>query len=84
MAHGATSLKSTFASVNPYSNEVVREFPSLTREEIDRAVGAAYQAFGAWRDEPAERRAAVVGVAAELMRERSEELAHTITLEMGS
>jgi len=83
MAHSATSLKSTFASVNPYSNEVVREFPSLTREEIDRAVGAAYQAFGAWRDETAERRAAVVGTAAELMRERSEGLAHTITLEMG-
>ncbi len=76
MAHGATSLKSTFASVNPYSNEVVREFPSLNREEIDRAVDA-------WRDESAERRAAIVGMAAQLMRERAEALAHTITLEMG-
>jgi succinate-semialdehyde dehydrogenase / glutarate-semialdehyde dehydrogenase len=83
MAQGATSLRRTFASVNPYSNEVLREFPSLSCEEIDGAVDAAHRAFGAWRDEPVERRAAVVGMAAELMRERSEDLAHTITLEMG-
>ncbi|MGZ6693775.1 MAG: NAD-dependent succinate-semialdehyde dehydrogenase, partial [Solirubrobacteraceae bacterium] len=83
MAHGATGLKSTFASVNPYSNEVVREFPSLNEDEIDRAIDAAHRAFGAWRDEPVQRRAAVVGKAAELMRERYEDLAHTITLEMG-
>jgi succinate-semialdehyde dehydrogenase / glutarate-semialdehyde dehydrogenase len=83
VAHSVTGLKSTFASVNPYSNEVVREFPSLNDEEIGRAIDAAYQAFGAWRDEPVERRAAVVGKAAELMRERYEDLAHTITLEMG-
>src|ERR1700761_1462822 len=83
MAHGVTGIKSTFASVNPYSNEVVREFPSLNDDEIDRAIDAAHRAFGAWRDEPVERRAAVVGKAAELMRERYEDLAHTITLEMG-
>ncbi|MGZ4187124.1 MAG: aldehyde dehydrogenase family protein, partial [Solirubrobacteraceae bacterium] len=83
MAHGATGLKSTFASVNPYSNEVAREFPSLNEDEIDGAIDAAHRAFGAWRDEPVERRAAVVGKAAELMRERYEDLTHTITLEMG-
>ena len=73
MAHGTTGLKSTFASVNPYSNEVVREFPSLTEDEIDRAIDAAHRAFGAWRDERVERRAAVVAKAAELMRERYED-----------
>ena len=84
MAQGGTGLKSTFASVNPSSNEVVREFPSLNEDEIDRAIDAAHRAFGAWRDQPVERRAAVVGKAAELMRDRREDLAHTITLEMGS
>jgi succinate-semialdehyde dehydrogenase / glutarate-semialdehyde dehydrogenase len=83
MAQGATGLRSTFASVNPYSNDVVREFDSLTREEIDQTVDAAHRAFRSWRGEPAEKRASVVRNAAELMRERYEDLAHTITLEMG-
>jgi succinate-semialdehyde dehydrogenase/glutarate-semialdehyde dehydrogenase len=61
----------------------VREFPSLSAEDIDRAVEAAHRAFGPWRETPVQRRAALVGNAAELMRERYEELAHLITLEMG-
>jgi succinate-semialdehyde dehydrogenase/glutarate-semialdehyde dehydrogenase len=83
MAQGATGLRSAFASVNPYSNEVVREFDSLNHEQIDQAVDAAHRAFGSWRDEPVEKRAAVVGNAAQLMRERYQDLAQTITLEMG-
>jgi succinate-semialdehyde dehydrogenase/glutarate-semialdehyde dehydrogenase len=83
MTYGATTHSSTFVSVNPYSHEVLREFPSLSREEIDRAVDAAHQAFLAWREESVQRRAAVVGRAAELMSERSDDLAHTITREMG-
>ncbi|MGZ6652012.1 MAG: NAD-dependent succinate-semialdehyde dehydrogenase [Solirubrobacteraceae bacterium] len=83
MAQPVTSLGSTFASVNPYSNKVLRVFPSLDAEEIDRAVEAAHRAFGSWREKSAEQRAVVVGKAAQLMRERDEDLAHLITLEMG-
>ena len=70
MPQGATGLRSAFASVNPYSNEVVREFDSLNHEQIDQAVDAAHRAFRSWRDESVEKRAAVVGNAAQLMRER--------------
>ena len=83
MAHGAVGLRSTFATVNPYSNEVVREFRSLHGDEVDAVVAEADRVFGSWRRQPAEQRAAVVGKAAALMRERYEDLAHTITLEMG-
>jgi succinate-semialdehyde dehydrogenase / glutarate-semialdehyde dehydrogenase len=83
MAQTTTGIRSAFATVNPYSNEVVEEFPSLSGEEIDRVVESAHRAFPSWRDTSAEQRAAVVGRAAELMREHYEDLAHTITLEMG-
>ena len=83
MAQAATGLRSAFASVNPYSNEVVREFDSLNHEQIDQAVDTAHRAFRSWREESVEKRAAVVGNAAQLMRERYQDLAHMITLEMG-
>ncbi len=83
MARPTASAHRTFATVNPHTNEVLREFPSLRGEEIDSVIERAYRAAAPWRDRTAEERAAVVGRAAALMRERHEELARTITLEMG-
>ncbi len=74
---------SLIATINPYSNEVVREFSPMAHAAVDEAVDAAHQAFASWRATPAEERAALVASAARLMRQRSEELAHLITLEMG-
>src|SRR4051812_14836876 len=74
-----TSIK----SVNPYNNEVLREFPALTDEEVDRAVDQAHRAFQEWRQLPVDERARIVGRAGELMLERRDELARTVTLEMG-
>jgi succinate-semialdehyde dehydrogenase/glutarate-semialdehyde dehydrogenase len=73
----------SIATVNPYSNEVVREFAPMSAEAVDAAVGAAHEAFGPWSRRPIEERTEVVRRAAQLLRERSEDIAHTITLEMG-
>lgn len=51
----ATATAHHYATVNPYTGEVVREFDSLA---VDRAVESAHRAFGAWRDRPIEERAA--------------------------
>lgn len=83
MAHTTAGARSSYATVNPYTNEVVREFPSLRGEEIDLVMERAHRASGPWRERAAAERARVVGRAAVLMRERYEELARTITLEMG-
>jgi succinate-semialdehyde dehydrogenase/glutarate-semialdehyde dehydrogenase len=83
MAHTTAGTHSTYATVNPYTNELVREFPSLRGEEVDRAMERAHHASQPWRQRGAAERAAVVGRAAALMRERYEDLARTITLEMG-
>jgi succinate-semialdehyde dehydrogenase/glutarate-semialdehyde dehydrogenase len=83
MAQTTAHTRNSFATVNPYTNEVVREFPSLRGEEVDRVVERAHRASRPWRERAAAERAGVVGRAAELMRERYQELARTITLEMG-
>ncbi|RCG30126.1 NAD-dependent succinate-semialdehyde dehydrogenase [Sphaerisporangium album] len=75
--------RTSISSVNPYTNEVIREFPAMTEEELDRAVETAHDAFQSWRWLAAAERAAVVRMAGELLVERKDEFARTITLEMG-
>ncbi|GHB36765.1 succinate-semialdehyde dehydrogenase [NADP(+)] [Streptomyces xanthochromogenes] len=69
--------------MNPATGETVAEFDAIEGEEVDARLEAANRAFDAWRRRPIEERAAVVGRAGALMRERKEELAQLITLEMG-
>ncbi|MFE9534547.1 NAD-dependent succinate-semialdehyde dehydrogenase [Streptomyces sp. NPDC006691] len=75
--------KSPFATVSPATGETVAEFDAIEGEEVDARLDVANRAFEAWRQRPIEERAAVVGRAGALMRERKEELAQLITLEMG-
>ncbi|WP_328497884.1 NAD-dependent succinate-semialdehyde dehydrogenase [Streptomyces sp. NBC_00414] len=75
--------KSSFATVNPYTGETLAEFPVVEGEEVDSKLETAGHAFDAWRKRPIAERASVVGRAGRLMRERKEELAQLITLEMG-
>ncbi|MEA2231806.1 MAG: succinate-semialdehyde dehydrogenase / glutarate-semialdehyde dehydrogenase [Solirubrobacteraceae bacterium] len=64
-----------YATTSPYTGETVREFDTLSREEVDRAVAAADDAFTGWRQRPIGERAAIVHRAGELMAERSDRLA---------
>ncbi|WP_434587381.1 NAD-dependent succinate-semialdehyde dehydrogenase [Streptomyces sp. A5-4] len=75
--------KSSFATVNPYSGQALAKFPVIEGEEVDSRLETAGRAFDAWRKRPIAERAAVVGRAADLMKERKEQLAQIITLEMG-
>ena len=72
-----------YKSVNPATGETLREFPEATDAEIANAVEAAHKAYAAWRDEPVETRAKVIARVAELYRERADELARLIAMEMG-
>jgi len=72
-----------FATVNPATGETVKEFPSVDTDDVLAAVEQAHQAFLSWRDRPVAERARVVRRAGELMREREDELAGLVTLEMG-
>jgi succinate-semialdehyde dehydrogenase/glutarate-semialdehyde dehydrogenase len=72
-----------YATVNPYTGETEKEFPFLETSAIDGVVEQAHAAFLEWRRRSPEDRARVVKRAAELMRERQDELAALVTREMG-
>src|SRR3954453_7773220 len=72
-----------YATVNPYTGKTEREVPFLETRAIDGVIEKAHAAFLDWRRRPVEERAAVVQRAADLMRERQDELAALITREMG-
>jgi aldehyde dehydrogenase (NAD+) len=74
----------TYEKRNPARpEEVVGEFPSSTREDVDLAVQAADDARREWAGAPIAKRAAVLTAAATLIDERAETIAQDMTREMG-
>lgn len=74
----------SFKNINPAdSNDVIGEFPSGGREELEEAVAAAQEAFREWRLVPAPRRAQIIHRAGDLLSRDKEELAQLMTREMG-
>jgi RHH-type proline utilization regulon transcriptional repressor/proline dehydrogenase/delta 1-pyrroline-5-carboxylate dehydrogenase len=63
--------------------EIVGRAGAASSGDVDRAVAAAVHAFPAWRGRGARERSAVLGRAAELMRERRAELTAWIVYEAG-
>ena len=73
----------TFKSVNPFNNEELKSFESLTKAQTMDAIEKADQAFKSWRWTTFEERKQVLLKFARLLRERSDEFSKLITLEMG-
>jgi acyl-CoA reductase-like NAD-dependent aldehyde dehydrogenase len=69
--------------VNPTTEEVIGSVPSGTVEDADRAVAAARAAFDSWSQTPREERARYLGAIAVKLQERGEEVATTISQELG-
>ncbi|GAA1001461.1 NAD-dependent succinate-semialdehyde dehydrogenase [Subtercola frigoramans] len=72
-----------YRTVDPTSGEVIREFADLSDEEATHALERADAAYRSWSALPIGERAAIVGQIGALHRERTEELAELMTLEMG-
>src|SRR5215207_3376109 len=74
----------TYEKRNPaHPGEVIGEFPSSTREDVDLAVQAAEEARQEWARGPIARRAGVLTNAAALIEKRAEAIAQDMTREMG-
>jgi acyl-CoA reductase-like NAD-dependent aldehyde dehydrogenase len=72
-----------YATVDPRTGTVVREFATMSDEAAGQAPGVAAEAYTAWRDTKLTERAAVLSRIADLYREQSTELATLMSLEMG-
>jgi betaine-aldehyde dehydrogenase len=76
----------TLAVISPHTEEVIAKVPEATTADVDRAVAAARDAFdnGPWpRMSPTERADVIAAVSAGIQA-RYEEMARTISEEMGS
>ncbi|VTR96754.1 NAD-dependent succinate-semialdehyde dehydrogenase [Tuwongella immobilis] len=69
--------------VNPATEETIREMTYGTQADVKRALEAASRAMKTWMKQTAWDRAKVLKKTADLMRERADSLARTITMEQG-
>ena len=69
---------------NPATGEVIASIPAGSAQDVDDAVRAARKAFATWSQVPVAERAAVVQRISEGITVRRDEIAATISAEMGS
>lgn len=74
----------SFENISPAdTRDVVGVFPRCGPEEVNEAVAAAKEEFQRWRQVPAPRRAEIVKRAGDLLVQHKEDIARTMTREMG-
>lgn len=73
----------TLGVINPATEEVIADVAFGGREECRQAIAAAAKAMPAWMKSTAYDRAKVLKKTADLMRERADALATTLTMEQG-
>lgn len=71
------------AVTNPATEETISEVAFGTRADTQRAIAAAHAAMPAWAKLTAWDRAKILKKTADLMRERADGLARTLTMEQG-
>jgi succinate-semialdehyde dehydrogenase/glutarate-semialdehyde dehydrogenase len=76
-------MSSEYAVVNPATGEQLATYPALSDVELEQKLAASESAYRRWREMPVTERAALVRRAAELHRERRDELAAIAVREMG-
>lgn len=72
-----------YATINPYTGATVKKFPTATDDEVKAAIKLADDTFQSWKTVSYEKRAAVLSNAAHILRERQDEYAKILTLEVG-
>ncbi|MEU2247928.1 NADP-dependent succinic semialdehyde dehydrogenase [Streptomyces sp. NPDC019224] len=71
------------ATVNPANGETLRTFDALADDEIEKRIAAADAAFRDYRTTSFAERARLLNRAADLLDEDQQDIARTMTLEMG-
>ncbi len=75
---------SDYAVVNPATGETIKEYPTITDDELRDALGRADAAYKSWsQSSTVAERAALIRKVGDLHKERSKELGAIIAREMG-
>ena len=73
----------TLAVHNPATGAVIGSVARASTADLDDALAAAAKGFEVWRNTPAIDRSKLMRAAAQLLRERTDAIAHLMTLEQG-
>lgn len=73
----------SYQSINPFNGELVKSFDEHTDQQLENSITSAARCFDPWRSFTFAERAVIVSKAAVILRERAEEFARPMTLEMG-
>jgi succinate-semialdehyde dehydrogenase/glutarate-semialdehyde dehydrogenase len=71
------------ASVNPATGKQIKTYDEMTPEQVSAAVALAHDAWKSWRKTAFAERGRLMKRAAEILRERKEEFARLMAIEMG-
>ena len=78
-----TMTHTTIETVDPTTGSVLQSYPTMTPAEVDHAVRDGAAAAAAWGRIPVAERLHAIARLADVLRDRSEELAALVTREMG-
>jgi succinate-semialdehyde dehydrogenase/glutarate-semialdehyde dehydrogenase len=73
----------TIASVNPATGQKIKTYNEMTPEQVSAAVAQAHDAWKSWRKNTFAERGRLMKRAGEILRQRKEEFARLMAIEMG-
>jgi succinate-semialdehyde dehydrogenase/glutarate-semialdehyde dehydrogenase len=73
----------TIDSVNPFDNQLLASYALWNDRQIEESLDLAYSTFLSWSEFPISRRCDLLRNTAAVLRQKKEELARLITMEMG-
>ncbi len=75
--------RESHAVINPATGETLAELPLVSAADLDEALEAAERGFKSWRAVDVNKRAAILHKVADLIRERTSDIAPLLTMEQG-
>jgi succinate-semialdehyde dehydrogenase/glutarate-semialdehyde dehydrogenase len=70
-------------SVNPYNNQILKEYDEFSDEKVDRLIGQAYETYQNWRKTSFSKRSELLRRVSQEIRTGRDDLAKLVSLEMG-
>lgn len=73
-----------YQTINPATGKLIKTYANISDQDLKSAVANAHEAFrNNWRDRRVTERARIISTAAAILRKKSEEYSHYLTLEVG-
>ena len=74
---------SKYESINPYTNQLIKSYPTATQEEIEQALETGEKLYLTWHSQLPATRSELLHKIANNFQKHRKEMAKTMTLEMG-